>query len=172
MLCVIAKIDDAARKRLDALCKVAEEFHLPARYLYGHITLVTYLGQQETAFVRQCKQILACQTAFSVFYNRIEILYPTPSIVASPERTPELMQIQARLAGTAPGELDRWTSPVRWHPHTTLFYHETADLQRISGKMAERFVPFHAGIGGIEFSRVTENGYDILDSIVLPSTGD
>ena len=69
MLCVIAKIDDAARKRLDALCKVAEEFHLPARYLYGHITLVTYLGQQELD--RFCQLDEACSALMRGAFERL-----------------------------------------------------------------------------------------------------
>ena len=53
MLCVIAKIDNAARERLNELCKVVEEFDLPVRYLYGHITLVSYIGQNEEKFVER-----------------------------------------------------------------------------------------------------------------------
>ena len=53
MLCVIAKIDNAARERLNELCKVVEEFDLPVRYLYGHITLVSYIGQNEADFIAQ-----------------------------------------------------------------------------------------------------------------------
>lgn len=167
MLCVIARIDDSARARLDLLCKIAEEFDLPARYLHGHITLVTYLGQDEVQFVEGCKAALTDWKPFSVFYDRIELLAPTPSIVASPEMTQELISIHGRLMSVAPSELDSWSSRELWHPHTTLFYHTEADLQAISERMKKRFVPFSADISRIEFSRVTANGYQIIDSVAL-----
>ena len=167
MLCVIAKIDEEAKARLDALCRIAEEFGFPPRYLYGHITLVTYLGQEEDKFIQGSKAVLRSQTAFSVFYNRIEQLVPTPSIVASPDMTQELCSVHARLLEIAPSELDMWSSNDRWHPHTTLFYHTEADLQIISQRMQEEFAPFRANISSIEFSRVTDSGYVIVDSVTL-----
>ena len=167
MLCVIAKIDDVARARLDVLCKTAEEFGFPARYLHGHITLVTYLGQNEEKFMERCREVLENQASFSVFYNRIELLTPTPSIVASPEMTQELTSIHAGLAAVAPTELDAWSSAEFWHPHTTLFYHTEADLQAIAERMRKIFAPFTAEVVRIEFSRVTDSGYEIVDSITL-----
>ena len=49
-----------------------------------------------------------------------------------------------------------------WLPHTTLLYDPKADLPAVCCKMAADFVPFTAGIVGIEFSRVTPPGYEIL----------
>lgn len=167
MLCVIARIDDAARARLDALCKIVEEFNLPARYLYGHITLVTYLGQEEAKFIERCKAALSNQTAFSIFYNRIELLAPTPSIVASPDMTQEFRSIHAQLIAAASSDLDPWSSKELWHPHTTLFYHTETDLQAISERMRESFAPFLAEVSRVEFSKVTDSGYEIIDSITL-----
>ena len=167
MLCVIAKIDEAAKARLDGLCRVVEEFGFPPRYLYGHITLVTYLGQEEEKFIEGCKTVLRGQTAFPIRYNRIELLTPTPSIVASPDRTEELCDLHDRLLEIAPSELDMWSSNHRWHPHTTLFYHTEADLRPISQRMQEDFVPFYAQISDVEFSKVTDDGYVIVDSVAL-----
>ena len=167
MLCVIAKIDDSARAQLDALCKIVGEFNLPARYLHGHITLVTYLGHEEEEFIERCKSALHGQTAFPVCYNRIELLLPTPSIVASPDMTQELCAIHELLLAVAPSELDVWSSRELWHPHTTLFYHTEANLQAISERMNECFAPFHAKVCRVEFSKVTDSGYEILDSVVL-----
>ena len=163
MLCVIAKIDDASRARLDNLCKIAEEFNFPARYLYGHITLVSYVGDKEAAFIGQCKAALRGQPAFSVCYSDLELLTPTPSIVASPDATMELRFIHRQLAKIEPSELDSWSSEELWHPHTTLFYHTEANLQAILERMKENFVPFPAEVSRIEFSRVTESGYQIID---------
>lgn len=167
MLCVIAKIDDAAKARLDALCKVVEEFDLPARYLYGHVTLVTYLGQDEEKFIEECKAVLRGQAAFPIIYRCIELLTPTPSIVASPDMTQELCSVHEQLLSVMPSDLDAWSSRELWHPHTTLFYHREANLQAISERMKESFVPFHAKVSSIEFSKVTDSGYEIIDSIAL-----
>ena len=167
MLCVIARIDDIAKARLNALCKLAEEFDLPARYLYGHITLVTYLGEEEARFIEQCKAVLSNQTSFTVVYNRIELLKPTPSIVASPDMELELFSIHNRLIEAVPSDLDSWSSKELWHPHTTLFYHTEADLQAISERMKKDFTPFRAEISRIEFSKVTADGYEIIDAISL-----
>ena len=167
MLCVIARIDEAAKARLDALCKVAEQFGFPSRYLYGHITLVTYLGQEEEKFIAGCKAVLRGQAAFPVRYDRVELLAPTPSIVASPDMTEELCFVHDRLREIAPFELDMWSSKEHWHPHTTLFYHTEADLKPISERMKEGFAPFFAKVSSIEFSKVTDRGYEIVDSVTL-----
>ena len=167
MLCVIARIDDAARGQLDALCKLVEEFDLPARYLYGHITLVTYLGHEEEKFIERCKSVLHDQTAFPVYYNGVELLLPTPSIVASPDMTQELCAIHDRLMGVAPSEMDRWSSRELWHPHTTLFYHTEANLEAIAERIKESFTPFYAKVCSVEFSKVTDSGYEILDAVIL-----
>ena len=167
MLCVIAKIDDSSKARLNELCKIVDEFNLPIRYLYGHITLVTYLGQNEMQFIENCKATLSDQKEFSVLYNCIELLKPTPSIVASPKMTQELTSIHERLLSVSPSEMDVWSQKEFWHPHTTLFYHTEADLQTISKRMGESFTHFSAGVSKIEFSKVTDSGYEIIDSITL-----
>ena len=167
MLCVIAKIDSAARERLNELCKVVEEFDLPVRYLYGHITLVSYIGQNEANFIAQCKTALKNWRAFSVAYNRVELLPPTPSIVASPELSQKLVAIHDLLLSVAPSEMDSWSAKEVWHPHTTLFYHTEADLQAIAERMRKIFVPFTSEVVRIEFSRVTDSGYEIIDSFTL-----
>jgi len=167
MLCVIAKIDNAARERLNELCKAVEEFDLPVRYLYGHITLVSYIGQNEADFVEQCKAALMNWKTFPVAYNRVELLPPTPSIVASPELSQELVAIHDLLLSVAPSEMDSWSAKEVWHPHTTLFYHTEADLPAIAERMRNIFAPFTAEIVRIEFSRVSDGGYEIVDSITL-----
>lgn len=167
MLCVIAKIDNAARERLNELCKIAEEFNLPARHLHGHITLVSYVGQNEATFVAQCKAALKEWKVFPVTYNGVGLLPPTPSIVASPELSQELVAIHDLLLSVAPSEMDSWSAKEVWHPHTTLFYHTEADLPAIAERMRKIFVPFTAEIVRIEFSRVTDGGYEIVDSITL-----
>ena len=167
MLCVIAKIDNAAREQLNELCKVVEEFDLPVRYLYGHITLVSYIGQNEADFIAQCKTALTNWRTFPIAYNCVELLPPTPSIVASPKLSQELVAIHDLLLSVAPSKMDSWSAKEVWHPHTTLFYHTEADLQAIAERMRKIFVPFTVEIVRIEFSRVTDGGYEIIDSITL-----
>ena len=167
MLCVIAKIDNAARERLNELCKVVEKFDLPVRYLYGHITLVSYIGQNEADFIAQCKTALMNWKTFPGAYNCVELLPPTPSIVASPALSQELIATHDLLLSVAPSDMDSWSAKGVWHPHTTLFYHTEADLPAIAERMRKIFVPFTAEIVRIEFSRVTDNGYEIIDSITL-----
>lgn len=167
MLCVIARIDDSARVRLARLCKIVEEFDIPARYFYGHITLVSYVGQDETNFVEHCKAALTGWQAFPVYYSRLEHLVPTSIIVASPDMTQELTSIHDRLLSVAPSKMDSWSSKELWHPHTTLFYHTEADLQPILERMQESFEPFSASVASIEFSRVSDKGYEIIGAITL-----
>lgn len=170
MLCAIAKIDPTARERLEALCRIAEEFGYAPRPLHGHLTLVTYLGEDEPDFIGCCKASLENQCPFSILYNKIELLLPTPSIVASPEPTAELLAVQAKLREAAPPPLDVWTSKECWHPHTTLFYHTEVDLEPIAKRMKQYFVPFYAEISCVEFSKVTEHGFEIVDSVTLAAS--
>lgn len=170
MLCAIAKIDHTARERLEILCRIAKEFGYAPRPLYGHLTLVTYLGEDEPDFISCCKASLENQRPFSILYNKIELLLPTPSVVASPEPGAELLSVQARLREAAPPPLDVWTSKERWHPHTTLFYYVQADLESIAKRMKERFVTFYAEISCVEFSKATEHGFEIVDAVMLASS--
>ena len=71
--------------------------------------------------------------------------------------------LHRRIAEVYGGSLNEWTgSDEVWLPHTTLLYDPKADLPAVCRKMAADFAPFTAGIVGIEFSRVTPPGYEIL----------
>lgn len=97
MLCVIAKIDSASRKRLAGIQRIAENFGIPVRELYGHITLATYLGEEEEAFIASCKASLPCRKAFPVRYDQIEVLDATSIIVASPRKEGNLAAIHGEI---------------------------------------------------------------------------
>ena len=167
MLCVLARIDAQARERLLALQRVRERFGLTGSDLYGHITLATYIGEEEGAFLASCRDILSAYTPFSVYYEKVEVLRATSILVASPRKEGTLFAIHRDIAAQWGPCLDVWTGGELWRPHTTLLYNPQIDLQGIAEAMRTEFVPFFARVAEIEFSQVTENGYRIVDSIDL-----
>ena len=167
MLCAIAKIDPVSKERLSKVQQTAEKFGIPVRDLYGHITLVTYVGNAEEAFIVSCKDMLHGYKSFCVRYDKVEVLPATQIIVASPIKKNEIATIHSEIVKAWAEELDQWSRETIWHPHTTLVYHPKADLNVIANAMQEKFSPFDARIEKIEFSRVTEDGYKIVDSIAL-----
>ena len=120
MLCVIARVDPGARERLAALRRTAEAWDSRRGELYGHITLVTYVGDEEERFIASCRALLSGRRAFSVRYGGIEILPATSILVASLEKEGELLSLHGEIAEKWSGGLDRWTGDERWKPHTTL----------------------------------------------------
>ncbi len=150
MLCVIGKLDDRATDRLRNLLNTP---------LYGHITLATYLGDDEPQFIQYCKGLDI--SPFQVEYTKAEVLDATSIIVATPEKTGMLDALNRCITDQYNSMLDPWTQRERWYPHTTLFYGPNTDLHALCREIG--FTPFKAGIHRIEFSRVVESGYDIVD---------
>ena len=148
MLCVIAKLDKRSTEKLTAIQKAAAP-DADGKPLHGHITLAAYMGEDEAGFMAFCAALLKDVSRFAVKYTHLAVLEET-SIVAA-------------LAEVYGGSLNEWTgSDEAWLPHTTLLYDPKADLPAVCRKMAADFAPFTAGIVGIEFSRVTPPGYEIL----------
>ena len=167
MLCVIAKLDDAATERLAVVRKAAFPYGKAVRPLYGHITLATYVGDNETDFIQSCKDRLKDLPAFDVVFEKVEVLEETSIIVAAPAESKYLYSIHQRIAEKNDDALDRWTKADVWYPHTTLFYGPGSNLADICSRMKGSFVPFAAHISRIEFSRIIDNGYDIVESMEL-----
>ena len=166
MLCVIAKLNAEATEKLMSIRTAA----LPGaalKPLYGHITIAAYTGDRQEQFVQFCKSQIAGISSFPVRYDRIEVLEDTSIIVASPEKSGALEVLHRRIAEEYNDSLNPWTQADRWYPHTTLLYEPNLDLHRICRKMAAHFMPFAAPISGIEFSRVLESGYEIIDRVEL-----
>ena len=163
MLCVIAKIDEAARIRLHLLQKVAEKQGVPLRHLHGHITLAVYTGTEEAVFMASCKKIFQEYRPFSVRYDHLRILWEPSTIVACPPCNGVLADIQRRIVDDWAEELHIWSQPGIWLPHTTLVQDTQADLNKALTAMQTDFQPFEALISAIEFSAVRENGYEIID---------
>ena len=167
MLCVIAKLDPGAVEKLRQLQTAAVPFGARPTPVYGHITLAAYVPGGDTEFLAGCKALLQDTAPFSVRYDRVEVLPATSIIVAAPQKRGVLLSLHSMIAARYAPSLDQWTCDDRWYPHTTLLYDPQADLPRICRSMQERFSPFEAAVRYIEFSRVTETGYEIADRITL-----
>ena len=165
MLCLIAKLDDAASAKLNALRKAVLPDNEQGRPVYGHITVASYQGEQETAFIRSCRELLAKISAFEIAYESVEVLKETHIIVAKPGASETLTTLHRRIAEKHGDDLDPWTKADRWYPHTTLLNRPDTDLEQICSVMARHFSPFHAKVVRFELSRVLPDGYEIVDQI-------
>ena len=86
MLCVIAKIDPKSKARFLKLQGKIEKLGISVKALHGHITLVSYIGEDEAAFIASCKEILSTCKVFPVCYDKIEVLASSCIVVASPRK--------------------------------------------------------------------------------------
>ena len=166
MLCLIAKLDDTATETLAALRRA-----LPGgagKPLYGHVTLAAYTGEDEAGFLRGCRELLAGLSAFSVQIGNLAVLEETSILAALPEKAGALDALHRRVAARFGGELDKWTRDESWLPHVTLFYGPEADLPALCRQLDARFRPFSARVVALEFSRVLDPGYEIVDRVLLP----
>lgn len=166
MLCVIAKLNEEATKKLTSIQRSALAAAL-LKPLYGHITIAIYTGDQEAQFIQFCKSRIDRATSFAVQYKKLEVLEASSIIVASPEKSGTLDAIHQRIAEEYNHSLNSWTQADRWYPHTTLLYNPNLDLHTICREMSASFVPFSTEISKIEFSRVLESGYEIIDRVEL-----
>jgi len=167
MLCVIAKLNEEARERLLSVQEPVVSFGLSKRPLYGHITLATFVEGDEAALIESVKANLYGEKAFSVQYEGIAELDETFIVVALLRKTQGLLNLQRKVTEGRDCLLDRWTHSAIWQPHTTLVHQPGMILCEVADAMQARFVPFEARINRVEFSRVTENGYEIVDGIDL-----
>ena len=69
MLCVIALLDPASTERLSRLRRLTAAFGVPPRAVHGHITLASYIGEDEAGFISSCQAILSRRRKFSVHYG-------------------------------------------------------------------------------------------------------
>ena len=162
MLCVIAKLDKRSTEKLTAIQKAAAP-DADGKPLHGHITLAAYMGEDEAGFMAFCTALLKDVSRFAVKYTHLAVLEETSIVAALAEKTGTLAALHRRIAEVYGSSLNEWTgSEEAWLPHTTLLYDPKADLPAVCRKMAADFAPFTAGIAGIEYSRVTPPGYEIL----------
>lgn len=170
MLCVIAKIDKCAAEKLKAIQRTAVS-ESAARPIYGHITIAAYVGDDEAGFIAFCKALIDGATRFTVKYTRLVALEETSIVVAAAEKADALGKLYRCIAEEYGDSLNQWTrTDEMWLPHTTLLHDpdmDMIDMRDICRKMESRFEPFTAVVESIEFSRVTEAGYEIVGGIEL-----
>ena len=167
MLCVIARLDPGAVETLRRLQTAAAPFGARPTPVYGHITLASYMPDDDTEFLAGCKALLQSTGPFSARFERVEVLPATSIIVAAPRKDGMLLSLHRMIAAQYAPFLNQWTCDDSWYPHTTLLYDPQAELPRICQSMQKLFSPFDAAVRCIEFSRVTETGYEITDRITL-----
>lgn len=167
MICVIAKLPPDAVERLNDLKEAAITKNSFVRSLYGHITIATYLPDDDAEFLQVCSGIIRETPSFTIRYEKLEVLPETSIVVATPSKSSVLLDLHNRIAEKYSSSMDRWTRGNEWYPHTTLLYDPDADLNDLCRNMQQHFSPFEARITQIEFSKVEETGYTILESIDL-----
>lgn len=163
MLCVIAKIDPKSKARFLKLQGKIEKLGISVKALHGHITLVSYIGEDEAAFIASCKEILSSCKVFPVCYDKIEVLASSCIVVASPRKEGVLEAVQRKIAEKWAKDLPDYMQADVWYPHTTLLQDMQADLGKIAQHLEENFEPFCGEVQTIEFSRVEKVGYTIVD---------
>ena len=169
MLCVIAKIDPKSKARFLKLQGKIEKLGISVKALHGHITLVSYIGEDEAAFIASCKEILSSCKVFPVCYDKIEVLASSCIVVASPRKEGVLEAVQRKIAEKWAKDLPDYMQADVWYPHTTLLQDMQADLGKIAQHLEENFEPFCGEVQTIEFSRVEKVGYTIVDTVELPN---
>lgn len=152
MISVIAKIDKSARARLSWIQSFAASFGIVPKPIYGHITLAALDGDRD-ATIAACKAALAGQGAFTVNYQRVEVLRQQRTIAALAAREGALEALREKLA---PRE-------ENWVPHTVLLRDELMDLNWVRSAMNQMFEPFTARVERIEFM----DGCEIVDGMDL-----
>ena len=170
MLCVIAKLSDGATEQLRVLRETAAVRGRALAPLHGHITLASWLPEEDADFIGACADIARAARPFSVVYTDLRVLHETSVIVAVPSPSPDLVRLHEAIAGRFACCLDRWTRGSEWLPHTTLLYAPGEDPEEICGSMRREFRPFEAKIDRIEFSRVLDTGYSVIGSVGLSGT--
>lgn len=167
MLCVIAKLDPRSTQTLRSLQEKIRPDSAGISPLYGHITLATYMGDNEAQLIRFCKTEFAELASFPVQYTKLAVWASTSILVALPEKSSALEAVHHRITEAFHDSLNPWTQEGLWQPHTTLLFEPALDLTQICRRGSMYFTPFSAEITRIEFSRILASGYEIVDHVDL-----
>lgn len=175
MLCAIIVIDSDAAELLAKIEQIAERFGFPPKNVHGHITLATYIGDDEEAFLSSCKSILSGYGKFPVYYDKVEAWTSMSGvksfIVAVPRKERAIVNLQKEISKGWSADLNEWTREDTWNPHTSLIYVPGTDLSAVAEAMQREFEPFVTQIDRIEFTRVYESedrcSFEIADFVEL-----
>ena len=167
MLFVIGLIDNESNEKLENIRHNTERLGIPTASLYGHITFATYTGDDDSAFITSCKEILRQFEPFTIHFEKIGQLPNTSILAAFPTMDKEITALHKSIVDTWKDSLTPWTQEGIWKPHTTLLNDAEIDLNAALQAIQRVFTPFDAEIHRIEFSRVSENGFEIVDAIDL-----
>ena len=156
MVYVIAKLEKSARARLSWIQSFAASFGIVPRPIYGHITLATL--EDRDAAAAACGQALADQGAFTVDFEKVEVLDDRKTIAAVAARQGTLEAIHEKLA---PGGED-------WIPCTILLQDPMVNMNWVRTAMAGMFQPFTAKVERIELMEGSEivGGFDLKGETV------
>ena len=109
MLCVIAKLPEDASEKLRLLRDSALPGERAGAPLYGHITIATYLPEDDGSFAEACVRTIREYSSFTVRYEKLRVLCRTSIIAALPSMTEELVSLHSRVADPYAASLDQWT---------------------------------------------------------------
>ena len=148
MIDVILKLENSARARLSWIQSFAASFGIVPKPIYGHISLCAVNpGEIET-----CKAALAGQAAFSVDFEKIDILPGVPRVAALAVKEGALADIHARVCGDGD-----------WTPCVELLRDPMVNMGWVRSAMTEMFQPFTAKVVRIEFM----DGQTVVDAVDL-----
>ena len=82
MLCVIAKLPEDASEKLRLLRDSALPGERAGAPLYGHITIATYLPEDDGSFAEACVRTIREYSSFTVRYEKLRVLCRTSIIAA------------------------------------------------------------------------------------------
>ena len=143
MLYVIAKLDRSSRARLSWIQSFAASFGIVPKPIYGHVVLAAIQGANAT-LISACKDALEGQEAFTVDFQKIEVLPEKGEVVALAAREGAMEAIREKLRAVAPVD-------ENWTPCTMLLRDHMTNLNWVRMAMSEMFQPFTAGVERIEF---------------------
>ena len=148
MIDVILKLENSARARLSWIQSFAASFGIVPKPIYGHICLCSV----EPENIESCKSAVTGLAAFSVDFEKIDILPDAPVVAALAAREGALEEIHTRLCGDAD-----------WTPCVELLKDPMVNMGWVRTAMREMFKPFTAKVVRVEFM----DGNTVVDAVEL-----
>ena len=148
MIYAIARIDKSSRARLSWIQSFAASFGIVPKPIYGHIPLCAVAPEE----IETCKSAVAGLKAFSVDFEKIDILPGVPRVAALAVREGVLEDVHAKVCGDAD-----------WIPCVELLRDPMVNMGWVRSAMTEMFQPFTAKVVRIEFM----DGQTLVDAVDL-----